>query len=474
LAAGLALPLLEFIGLSTRDSLSASETLVFSLPATRLLGLLFPDFGGFVEWSLYAGGPVLVLAGLGVLLRRDARRTSFWAWTAVFSVAFALGENLPGLELLARLPGLSLLRVPPRALFLLALALACLAADGLQIVQDGISAEGRRRQGFWLVGLSGFSLAIAAGVVVLTGVWAPAFLWGAGAVLAGSFWVAAKRLLGASPAAWAGGMAFLCLVDLGASGFSLYTPRAASRVWAEDRAVAEIVSGDPDLYRVYSPSYSLAQQTAAAYGLSLADGVDPLQLASYAAYFEAASGVPIEGYTVTLPPLPGDDPSSANAGATPDPGLLGRLNVRYVVAEFPLRQLNLELEDLVGGTYIYRNLAFRPRAWVEDPADPSARWQPADEVIWSPNFIEVTARGPGRLVLAELAYPGWLVRVNGARAAFSSNAIPFRAVTLPPGMHRVEFLFRPRSVGLGVAISLGTLILLLAWSLRVGRTNRRD
>ncbi len=39
-----------------------------------------------------------------------------------------------------------------------------------------------------------------------------------------------------------------------------------------------------DYFRVYSPSYSLPQQTAAFWRLELADGIDPLQLISYSQY----------------------------------------------------------------------------------------------------------------------------------------------------------------------------------------------
>jgi hypothetical protein len=68
LAAPLALPLWEFTRLSTRAQLSSTDILGLSLPPARLLGLLFPAFGGFHEWVLYPGALVFLLALLGFIL----------------------------------------------------------------------------------------------------------------------------------------------------------------------------------------------------------------------------------------------------------------------------------------------------------------------------------------------------------------------------------------------------------------------
>ncbi len=68
----------------------------------------------------------------------------------------------------------------------------------------------------------------------------------------------------------------------------------------------------------------------------LAEGIDPLQLSAYAAFMEKASGVPMEGYSVTLPPFASGRPEVDNRAYLPDARLLGLLNVRYVVSEFEL------------------------------------------------------------------------------------------------------------------------------------------
>jgi len=73
IAAPLALPLVEYTLLSTRGGMSTADILTYSLPPARLLGLVFPDFGGFHEWTLYPGVVVLCLS-LAVISERGARQ----------------------------------------------------------------------------------------------------------------------------------------------------------------------------------------------------------------------------------------------------------------------------------------------------------------------------------------------------------------------------------------------------------------
>jgi hypothetical protein len=70
----------------------------------------------------------------------------------------------------------------------------------------------------------------------------------------------------------------------------------------------------------------------------------------------------------------------------------------------------------------------------------------------------------GHLVVLEGYDRGWRAFVDGdERPLLRANAA-FRAVALTPGEHVVEMVYRPRSVPLGFAVSLGALIAgLLAW-----------
>jgi len=463
LAAPLALPLLEFTRLSTRASMSPEEALAFSLPWARLLGLVVPDFQGFHEYMLYAGQGLLLLAALALILRPDRARARFWLAVCVGSLLFALGDHLPLAGWLTRLPLFNLLRVPGRALFLTGFALIMLGAGGLQAVLEGVSARRVRLAGLFLTGYAAGLLALAAGVWYLLRELPLNFGWAAVLALAASAWLGLGLAGRASPRLWIAGLVTLCLLDWAGVDRSLFDVRPPGQVLAEKAAMAgrikelEALEGP---FRVYSPSYSLPQQTAAVHGLQLADGVDPLHLSSYAGFMERATGVPQKGYSVTLPPFANGDPRSANQAYQPNPELLGLLNVHIVASEFALDVDGLTFEGMDETTYVYRNARARPRAWVIPDAPASeADARPVEILSYEPNRLSLAAVGPGLLVLSEVAYPGWLAAVDGQPAPVETYMGLLRAVRIGPGLRRVGFEFRPRLVFLGLAIGL------LCWSL---------
>jgi CBS domain-containing protein len=213
---------------------------------------------------------------------------------------------------------------------------------------------------------------------------------------------------------------------------------------------AEWLAAQPGPFRVYSPSYSLP----AGDGLEHVDGVDPLQLADTVAFLEPATGVKADAYSVTIPAFNEGELVTANRDAVSDPALLGLLNVRYVASEFPLTVTGLEPVTTIGTTFVYENADWRPRAWVEGGI--------AEVVTWTPNRITVAATGPGRLVLSEVAYPGWRARVDGEPALIVTAHDLLRAVDLPGGAHEVVFEYRPASVYVGAGLSLLGVVCFLA------------
>ncbi|TAK11516.1 MAG: hypothetical protein EPO32_11755 [Anaerolineae bacterium] len=352
LSAPLLFPLFGFLTHSTRSLMTPADVLAFSLPLTRLLGLLVPDFGATAEWVVYPGAAVIVLA-LAALLGR-APRSWLWGGAAAVALLWSLGEALPFAETLAGLPFVSLLRVPPRAVFVAGFALAVLAAHGFQQLLDGVAESTVRRLRLAIVGLAGLSLALAALVFAVTGALDAGFIWSA-AVFSTLAALLLAYLAGRLTAPrFALAIFVLLAADLAAVDSSLFAMRPAQEVLAEGREVAEWLAAQPGEFRVYSPSYSIPQQTAADLGLHLADGVNPLQLAAYAEFMDRATGIPRTGYSVTIPPFDGD-PTTANASFTPDARLLGELNVRYVVAEFPIDAEGLEFLNQFGRTHLYEN-----------------------------------------------------------------------------------------------------------------------
>ncbi len=462
LAAPLALPLAEYTRLSTRAHLGVGDVSAYSLPLERLLGLIFPNLGGFHEWMLYPGSVVLTLALLGSVWGQTRRRGSFWFWLALLALLFALGDSLPFFGFVARLPGLDLLRVPARALFLLGMGLAALAALSLDTLLAGLSATHTRRGRLALVSLLIFALLMPILIMVSSGDVPAGFVWGALAISVAGFWLLygmQKSLF--NRRLWLAGLLTLCLMELIGVDQSLFRIRPSQQVFANAQELMGYLAAAPGIFRVYSPSYSLPQENAVRYGLELADGVDPLQLQSYARFMEKASGVPFNGYSVTLPPFASENPATANAAYLPKADLLGLLNVRFVAAEFDLDTPDLILAGRFGQTRLYQNRLAKPRAWVQPPDLPLGEaYSAVHSMDWSPNRIELQADGPGLLVLSENAYPGWQVWVDGVRQTMLSPGAVLRGVELSPGKHRVVFIFRPFSLYLGLGLSaLGTLLL---------------
>jgi len=465
ISAPLSLPLLEYTRLSTRVSLKPGDVFNYSLPPGRLLGLLFPDLGGFHEWILYPGAAIFMLALLALLWGNVRLRGRFWLCAAVVSILFSLGSGIPGLVYLARLPGIDLLRVPSRALFITGMALAAAAAYTLDHLSKGLKDRERRQANLLLAGLSALVLALSGFVWFASQKITLNFVWGAGMTLATVVWFFLSVNGQARRGLWFAVLMGLVVLDLGLVDHSMFTFRATSVVETEGDRAAHYLAIHPGMYRIYSPSYSMPQQTAVLSGLELADGVDPLQLQSYVSYMQSATGVPWSGYSVTLPPFANGDPQQDNAAYRPDPRLLGLLNVRYVLSDYDLPVEGLVLRERFGSTRIYENLDFRPRAWVQSATDTSAAViQPAVLNEWGVDRIVVKVDQPPvdsaqmdesrLLVLSELAYPGWQVSVDGKDADLMTFDGILRAVEIGPGSHQVVFTYRPLSVYAGMLLFL--------------------
>ena len=465
LAAPLALPLVEYVRISSRAQMAAKDFFAYSLPAERLLGLVIPDPNGFHEWLLYPGLVALALSLMAVLWASARPASKFWIWSAVLALLFSLGSQLPPLRLLASVPIMDLLRVPSRSLFIFGMSLAALAAYATERMMGTPTLSEKRLGRLVLAGLTAFVLVLSAGVWFISGELPANLAWASALALFGALWIGLRLNERLSRRVWWMGLMILCLVDWVWIDYALFSPRPVQSVFAEGQSLAQYLSSAEGEFRVYSPSYSMPQQTAANYALQLADGVDPLQLQSYVTFMQKATGVPWTGYSVTVPPYASGHPQTDNAEYLPDPALLGLLNVRYVAAEFDVRVDGLVLHTRFGETRLYENQKALPRAWVQ-PEDASAGEQVLSvrALKWSPDSIEVTADGPGRLVLAEIDYPGWRAWMDGQPTPIEQSAGLLRSVTLSPGEHRVIFTFQPTSLYLGwILCALSITFLVLSW-----------
>jgi uncharacterized membrane protein YfhO len=78
--------------------------------------------------------------------------------------------------------------------------------------------------------------------------------------------------------------------------------------------------------------------------------------------------------------------------------------------------------------------------------------------------IDASLNDAGILVLADSYYPGWKAYVDGKEEKILRANLFFRAVSLSAGRHTVEFRYEPRSFAIGLAISVGTVIVLIITS----------
>ena len=461
LSACLAIPLAEYSSLSTRANLTGEEILQYSLTFPGLLGIFYPPLqGGTHESIQYFGSIILLLSLLALFLIRANRHVQFWSVIALGSLIYSLGSNFAFLKIIAYLPVFNLLRVPTRALFLLGMALAVLAATTIDQAERFRSAPYRQRGNLLIIGSSGFVIFLTITIFIFTdpeGI--RSYLWGTCALLvsAAIVWLWFNQKINYK--VFVGGIFILLILDTGLAGQTTLAYRSRESVWAEDERLALFLAKDTDQFRIYSPSFSLLQHVAGSYGLELAEGVDPLQLASYVDFMKSATGIPWQGYRVIVPGIaPGEDESIY----TPDPIKLGLLNVKYILADFDLPEVdNLSLVEQINETRIYKNLAAKPRAWVVKEETGGKRTEYSIEQInWTPNRITIDAQGPGQLFLSEILYPGWQVFVNGESVDLQSDGI-LRNVRLYKSQNEVVFVFRPIHFYLGVTISLATWIVLM-------------
>jgi hypothetical protein len=80
--------------------------------------------------------------------------------------------------------------------------------------------------------------------------------------------------------------------------------------------------------------------------------------------------------------------------------------------------------------------------------------------------VDVNLTTPGILVLSENHYPGWRAYIDDQNVDVMRVNYNLRGVMLSPGQHKVQLLYRPKSVYIGFGVSLVTAVLLGAWCFR--------
>jgi Bacterial membrane protein YfhO len=143
----------------------------------------------------------------------------------------------------------------------------------------------------------------------------------------------------------------------------------------------------------------------------------------------------------------------ANPGALPRAGVVDA----QVVAPEDREQLNAVLDPGFDG----RRTVVTPTPLPGLRAAPGRGSAGSARIVdYEPErvVVEGTAQRPSELVLTDLHYPGWKVKLDGQPADLHRVNYLLRGTTLPPGTHRVEFSYEPLSWQLGWIVSVFALV----------------
>lgn len=441
--------------------------------------------GSSIFWEDYGYvGPftvLLALVAIGRCLKRFA--VAFWSIAGLIAYGLVLGRATPLFGIVfSVLPGMSTFRFPTRFLFIVELALALLGGLGLTVLVEAL--EHRRHLG------SGRLLASIVAMIVVT------------TTVADLIYHNRRQ-----------------------------NPLVDARRWMARPASAAAILASRQPGRVYSPGSQKLHMTAFSLAGGWSDDLGPYlahreMLQPNSNLLHGVSAV--DGYTGIGPSWTADLLGDHNRAGILNSlyrlekgrliaapaffDLLEAVSVRWVILPSRISEGRMEHVASVGSAELYRLPGTLPRARVlsrarivgspeellkllangeidlrrelvlSDPANlalatglDSSEGRPeavgeARMVVDGATQVVIDAVAPrgGWLLLSDTWYPGWKATVDGRPAPMLRANVAHRAVSLPPGNHRVVFRFRPASTARGFVLSAAGLVLLLggvAWLL---------
>ncbi|MBI3977396.1 MAG: YfhO family protein [Chloroflexi bacterium] len=473
IAAAQLVPTVELMRLSTRAAASYSFTW-WGFPLRDLLQILLP--GSVSLWSpMYIGLVPLGLAGLA-LWRRPAREIGFWAGLAVGALLLSFGGHTVAYSFLYLLaPGFGLFRDQERAVYLFSFAMAMLAGSGMRVwLMSGLAPD-RLRPGaqrflvaalVLFVALAALSATEAAGGKTERLVAPSAFLVILAGLVAG---LIELRRRGITSRAIGGLTVALIVFDLFTVSWQTNVLEVPPQAHFAPTPVTRALQAEVGDYRAHN-HFQLPLNYGAVYGIEDVLGESPLQIKRYRDLREALprerfwtllhvkylitweSSVP-NATRLASAPTPADPKKETHLHRLPEPNPRAFVAHAAVVADGE-DALALLASD---GFDLRRQVVLAQAPSLPLPGgEPS----PATVVERHPDRIavETAPDRPGILTLSEVDYPGWRATVDGRPAPVVRVNYVLRGVPLPPGQHRVELVFDPLSVKLGIAITALALV----------------
>ncbi len=406
----------------------------------------------FAEGAVYFGAIPLCLAFIGLYAPEPNRR--LFGIIALLGLLLALGTLLDEL-LYFELPGFAASGSPGRALLLVDLGGAGLAAIGL----DSMRSRWDRRHLYGLI-----TLASAAVVTFgLAALWLNRYPGPFNGVLSaaagdGWRWIAAFVALSVYGLIGKAGMLLkriglvlifgLTIADLFKLGMAYNQtapPQAIYPVTAGIRYLQNHMGHDRIMpinsrWSLFEyPDAVLPPNSASVYQLRDAQGYDSLFTRTDKAFSNRLSGgdsSPIEvGNMIFVKRIA--------------PALDASAGVKYVVTKAPVTIPQLQLVH-GGGMYIYRLIGSQGRAQLHPRNAGTMTWLRDDPTRIS---LLVTLLRPAEFTLAESRYPGWKAKLDGRPAPLLPANDPFWHIALSAGTHRLTFRYRPVSYRLGLYLT---------------------
>jgi len=473
------IPTLEYQMVSTRAAISWADA-ASGFPTLDPLQMILPGFVSAFQSPLYIGILPLWLAIFALFVNRS-REKIFWAALVLGSLLVSFGFYVFAYALFYLFaPGFALFRGQERLALVVSFSLAMLAGYGWRDLMQPVLDEKRARRA-WALLPAGVTISILmvltlyiSGTLRQSG--RVAFLGDRAALMALLFVLASvlvAALITPSPVlrgrGWGGGLALaLIAFDL----FSINT--AAYNATSQERypitPIVQTIQNDRSVFRVVDEG-KMPGHFGIAYNLEEIGGISPLRISHYDTLLDNL----------------------------PEEKLWQLLNVRYAITGRP-GFANAEVVAQDGETRLLRLQNEMPRAWLvgtaqmaddraalaamaSDSFDPravayvsgplpfplvtNAAFTPVKFETRDPEHLVMTLNTPTDqlLVLSEVYYPGWRATVDGVSTPILRADVALRAVPLRAGTHRVELVFDPGSVKIGIAVTVATMVAVMVGAL---------
>lgn len=462
------IPSLEYQMVSTRATMTWAEA-ARGFPTLDPLQMILPGFVSAFQSPLYIGILPLWLALFALWVNRS-REKNFWALLALGALLVAFGFYVFAYAVFYLLvPGFALFRGQERLALVISFALALLAGYGFRDLQSSFDVKRARRA--WALLPAGIVIGLMfVCTLYLSGTLRPsgrvAFLGDRAALVTLLFILAsvliAWRLRSEATPIFLAACLALIVFDLFSINTQAYNATPQERY--PRTPLIQTIQNDRAIFRVVDEG-KMPGHFGIAYALEEIGGISPLKIAPYDFLRENL----------------------------PEEKLWRLMNVRYVITG-RAGMSNAEWVMNDGDTHLLRLNETMPRAWfvaaaihdsndervlaalASDSFDPRAiayvaepppfpltprnAYTPIEFETRTPERLVLTVETPLNqlLVLSEVYYPGWRAFVDGIETPILRANIALRAVPLRAGAQRVELVYDPWSVKLGMAVTVITLL----------------